>query len=346
MMTWRLIFSVDVGGKVGFGHFNRCVAIGLRAQESGASVALDVRGDVETGRVVAASVGLGFCNAENDHIDARHPVVVIDRVHADVLNNPDALYADMSNWRSQGIRTALIDGTGEASLRRHRGLPPCDVLVAPYAGEAELKETPRSLTGPKFAPLRSEYQGLPSRVPREAADRVLVTCGGSDPFRISEKILLGLESIDKTLVVRMILGPGFVPDYRLSLTGLATNSRHTIEAADAPDCLAESMLWCDVAIATSGLTKYELAATGTPAILLSPDDAHDTANQPFAKLGTADDLGIADSALPMNTAAALPRLLADHGRRAMMARAGQHLIDGAGALRIALVLRDLAYAES
>ena len=106
------------------------------------------------------------------------------------------------------------------------------------------------------------------------------------------------------------------------------------------------MRWSDLAVATSGLTKYELAAAGTPAILISPDDMHVMANDPFTDLGTAADLGLAEHVTPVDIASALRALLDDPEGRSAMVRAGRSAIDGRGAARIANALKELAYAET
>ena len=101
------------------------------------------------------------------------------------------------------------------------------------------------------------------------------------------------------------------------------------------------MLWCDLAVSTSGLTKYELAATGTPAILLSHDSAHAQNNRPFAALGTALDLGEAAGLSTATLAEALGVLLNDAARREEMSRRGRAAVDGAGAARIIDAIEEL-----
>src|SRR3546814_8638629 len=102
------------------------------------------------------------------------------------------------------------------------------------------------------------------------------------------------------------------------------------------------MLWCDLAISATGLTKYELAATGTPAILLSHDRAHAENNLAFAELGAAVDLGEIALLSDITIAETVRALLQDAARRARMSSCGRRAVDGRGAFRIVAVL----YARS
>jgi spore coat polysaccharide biosynthesis predicted glycosyltransferase SpsG len=92
------------------------------------------------------------------------------------------------------------------------------------------------------------------------------------------------------------------------------------------------MLWCDLAIAASGLTKYEFAATGTPALVFSIDAIQEASNQSFAATGSVVDLGLHPT--PDSIAGQTLRLLGDHPLRKTMAAAGRTLVDGAGTQRL------------
>ena len=275
-------------------------------------------------------------------------IVLIDRIHHDVLQHPEALDADVARCQRRGVPIALIDGTGEASLRRRRPGLVVDLLIAPYAGEvASHNETARFLAGPAFAPLGADYENLAARAVRPIADRVLISCGGSDPFEVTATAMKALTNIRaRRLTVRVVLGPGFPSTYRAGLREISRNSAHAIEWIESPNSLAALMHWSDVAVATSGLTKYELAATGTPAILVSPDKMHAVANTPFVALGTAADLGTAEQVTPADVASALTALLENPDQRTAMAHAGMHAVDGGGAARIATALKDLADAQT
>ena len=274
--------------------------------------------------------------------------MLVDRVHGAALRQLDALVADIVRWRGQGAPVAVIDGIGENSLRHQRPGLKVDLFIAPYAGERSNKDQRvRLLAGPEFAPLGADYEKLPPRPIQTAANRILVSCGGSDPFEITAMVVKALADVQgQQLTVRVVLGPGFEPTYRAGLIEMGRDTKHTIEWIEAPDSLVSHMRWSDLAVATSGLTKYELAAAGTPAILISPDDMHVRANEPFTDLGTVADLGSAEHVTPADIASALRALLDDPERRSAMVRAGRNAVDGRGAARIANALKELAYAET
>ena len=87
-----------------------------------------------------------------------------------------------------------------------------------------------------------------------------------------------------------------------------------------------------MAIATNGLTKYELAASATPALLLSIDEDHELVNKPFANMQTSIDLGI--GVCPKRVGKEVVDLLANLALRLSMAIKGRALVDGKGIERL------------
>jgi spore coat polysaccharide biosynthesis predicted glycosyltransferase SpsG len=96
------------------------------------------------------------------------------------------------------------------------------------------------------------------------------------------------------------------------------------------------MQWCDLAIAASGLTKYELAATATPALLFSIDAFHHESNRSFAATETAIDLGTHVTAGKI--ADEVAQLLRDPKLRTKLSTNGRQTIDGHGVQRLLIEL--------
>jgi UDP-2,4-diacetamido-2,4,6-trideoxy-beta-L-altropyranose hydrolase len=344
--AWPLLVAVDAGNRIGFGHLKRCLAIATQAHLQGAKVDFEIGGDIASGRKLVETAG--FRCSEKAIENTTILVVLADRLYGEVLQHPEGLEADIGRWRGQGARIAFIDGFGKDSLRHRRPHLPVDLFIAPYAGErCETSKFARLLVGPAFAPLGPEYENAALRQIEPEANRILVSCGGSDPFEITATSITALAQLHgRKLSVRVMLGPGFQSAYCDALIAMAQRSPHNIECLHSADSLAVHMRWADLAIATSGLTKYELAATGTPAVLISPDQKHAIANEPFAALGTAADLGWVERVTPSELASKVRSLLDDTQRRSAMARAGMRAVDGRGATRIAAALNELAFAES
>lgn len=349
---------LDAHHRIGYGHLKRCLVLGDALRSQGVETSFLIAGDDLAKDIVVAK---GFScallsgepdfsqQAENlfDEIPDGVSLMITDLAHAVALKDAAGLGAYFDTLHRR-YRHVAIDGSGEISLRH--GIPnlACDVLVSPYVGEtgSEKPVCYRELLGTDYFVIGEEYTAERDRTIRAEATRVLVTCGGSDPTFVTSDIVSALALYEgDSLEVRIIIGPGFQADYVERIRRSAEILKHDLSFINSPENIADQMYWCDLAISTSGLTKYELAATGTPAILMSIDSYHHAVNQNFSGVGSVTDLGIADDVSGAALAETITALLKDSNVRQKQSSAGGKLVDGKGAQRLALTIKDLAQPQ-
>lgn len=335
---------VDANREIGYGHLKRCLVIADCLRQRGESVYFILGGDAVAAREVRDS---GFECYELD-ISTRFSAqateldnysletdrfAILDLAHCRAIEDSQG-FALYSKAFKQKCFTVLIDAFGVQSLRENVPELCCNILASPYCGEQESRHPIRyvELLGVYYYVIDTPYITRGDREIRQHASRVLVTCGGSDPMAISARILNALNLTEKRkLSVKLVVGPGFPEDLVDRLAELSDSSPHKVELVYSPGNLSAEMNWCDMAIATSGLTKYELAATGTPAILLSIDKSHDTVNRQFIAAGSATDLGVVADLTDETLVNSLWALLDDETERRRQSLAGRSLVTGEGA---------------
>ena len=187
----------------------------------------EIGGDIASGRRLVEAAGFR-CSKQSAAM-----VVLADRLHGEVLQHLEALESDIGRWRGRGARIAFIDGFGIDSWRHRRPHLPVDLFIAPYADErCETSKLARSLVGPAFAPLGPEYENAAARQIQSGANRILVSCGGSDPFKITATSITALAQLHyRKILVRVTLGPGFGSAYCDLLIAMAQRSRTRLSAS-------------------------------------------------------------------------------------------------------------------
>ena len=92
---------------------------------------------------------------------------------------------------------------------------------------------------------------------------------------------------------------------------------------------------------SGGMSVYEIAALGTPGLVLGQNMREDARMRAFAAHGTIDYLGLGTEVDEGVLARATAALLQDAERRRRMSARGRELVDGLGATRAAeVVLRE------
>lgn len=343
----RLLLVTIASNAVGYGHLNRCLSIAAHAQAAGAEIGFLLFGD-EQARARVETAGHScrvrpISELEQAIVtaasEAPADAVVSDLLHPAFFARTRSPLTVFRQLRSLGRVVAAIDTLGDQSLVAQAPQADIDLMVIPYVAPAidRGRGQWRLLQGAQYALLSSDYVDLPPRTARVRADRVLVSCGGSDPSGYTTVVLQGLERMRERLQIRIVVGPLFSAALRAQIGRLAARSKHKVELVLAPESLLGEMLWCDLALAASGLTKYELAASGTPALLFSIDASHDAINRPFAAMGSVLDLG--ENVTPESVCEEAGKLLGDVARRAKMTTTGRKMVDARGAQRLLTEIR-------
>ncbi len=331
------------GNSVGYGHLNRCLTLADYARGECINSSFLLFCDTPTftsPRMTSYAWGVAPISTlkngwKSEALDKSNlcDIAVIDLSRFDLFDSLENVHKFLFTIRGMAKKVALIDALGiEAFSKRALDLP-IDMLVMPYIGaNINCNSEWEILQGSDYAILSSDYFNLPTRTIQKFANRILISCGGSDPKNFSIAILEALELIPEFLEVRIVIGPLFHEKLIQELEIVSSKSRHEISLIRSPNSLADHMIWSDIAMATTGLIKYELAATGTPAILMSIDKMHELVNEPFSKIGSSVDIDINMSS--RDIADKVFTLLIDYNARVIMSGLGREKIDGLGASRL------------
>lgn len=220
----------------------------------------------------------------------------------------------------------------------------CDLLVNGFVGlgsghvENRIDGT-RALLGAAYKILRPQFAGLRAHEIRPRIERVLITTGGYDKTGISLKALRALQCHRRRLDIRVLVGSAYQQREELRL--LIRNHRHPVQQFEQVEHVADQLRWADLVISAAGDTVYEIAACGTPAIVLC-HVAHqlETAGA-FARQGAVFNLGLSEDVDERSISDAIEALDQDMARRRQLSENAQRLIDGQGTDRVVAQLQDV-----
>lgn len=325
------MIRADAGVAMGTGHVMRCLA--LAAAWPGA-VHFVSSGPLPPG-IDARIHELGF---ETHAISAgTAPANDAERT-ADMARRTSAAWIVLDGYQfdgayeerlvNHGCTVLALDDFGHtrhaARLVLNQGL---DATAAPYVPLAPSQEL---LLGPEFALLRPEFTPFRGAPPKPVAplENALVTLGGSDPGRVTPRVIRALSG--SGLKVRVLLG-GADPA-RDEMERLARAEGYEV-VRDARD-VSTHMAWADFAVASAGVTLLELLFMGTPSLLVIVAENQ----RPGALTAEARDLarvlGWHADVTEERIREGVRALVRDPGGARARAEQGRVVVDGHGAERV------------
>ena len=340
----KFLICIDAGSQIGAGHLTRCKILAKELIKNHATVDFFIGGisksNIDNNGISSISVNEKLiCNVCDKLIkkviSKSYDIVIIDVIHAQTLNKLNEFLSALHEIKKY-TSIVLIDSFGEFSLRSKSSNLTIDAIIAPYVGEKTGSSFGyKVLAGPKYYILDPEFYNIKSKKCHDDVNNILVTCGGADSQNISYKILTAINEIkQKNINIRCIIGPYFSNSNVRQLVKLSKLSEHKISLIYHPDNLINHIKWCDIAIATSGLTKYELAAGRAPSILISIDEEHNRINQEYMKTGAAIDLGNNNNVSSSDIMKAIEVLINNKDIRSDLIEKSTSVIDCFGVRRV------------
>ena len=331
-VTQQVVFRCDGDSEIGMGHVVRSIALANELRDlNGWGVIFAMQGGA-AGIAAVHRAHFPVIQMEAGEEPDQWLQLIARR------RKPSAIVVDtryplsrtvLGRLRDDGIAIVCIDDLREhrmeAELTVHPPVP--QVAAADWAGFRGDQRV-----GWDWVVLRREFANCP---PRRSCDvpQVLVTMGGSDPARMTLAAVAALDRIDSSFKVQVVLGAGF--QHEVELRELLSRTRRTFDVLRDVTNMAELMSAADLAVASFGVTAYELAACGTPGVFFSLTADHEESATVFVEHGMAMSLGQLDERSEHRLATCVQSLLANPETLQRMSHAARNQVDGRGAARIA-----------
>ena len=219
--------------------------------------------------------------------------------------------------------------------------------AASYDKYERLRERSETLflLGPKYALLRPEFiEWRPRHRFSENVQKILLTFGGGDDRGATLFCLTALthfwESIEAVILLR-----SSNPHLMAIENWLAKNKRLKITVRVDEQEIARRMSEADLALIAGGMTTFEVASMGLPALILQIADNQALNARAWDALGSANFLGNLEEMNGDDLRQSVQILLGDSERRLSMSQAGKSLVDCLGSKRVANILMNREMPE-
>jgi len=339
-MNTKILIRCDVGYEVGYGHIVRCLAL---------AAVLKAEYDCEvTFAMLSSTDSVAKIQKEGHRViqkdsdkDSMDEAWWLERIALDL--QPRALILDVRTGlkgkdllsiRERGVVVVSIDDPSDRKFFS-------DLFFAPPV--PQLKNMDRNLFSgdcyigwewvllrPQFAMTKRRQVLKSAKIDGRSEQTLLISMGGSDPKGLTLTALEAVERLGIELRTIVVLGGGFMHHEKLKSFLKMTEKNYQIQS-EVND-IAQLMAAADIAVASFGVTAYELAAVGTPALYLclSPDDQQSAFALEIAGFGKI--VGLADSVSRIHLSKIIEERLISTSKYDL-----QHklLMDGLGATRIA-----------
>ena len=318
----KAVIFTEGGGKTGFGHVLRCGALKGAFERAGIRTRLVVKWDAGVPRVpgLCRLISADWRNGSAPALAAGSDIALIDsylagtKVYAAIARAvKHCLYLDDCARLDYPEGTVINYNAYGPGMRYPRG------------------RGMRYLLGAEYAPLRPEFIPAAGRRLRKDIGKALIIFGGADLAGLAPQVLKFLAAGYPGLQKTVVAGSGAS---RAALERLkAKNTRLVFNAGAA--AVRDLMLDCDIAFTAGGVTLYELARTGTPAIAFCASANQEKNIRAMAKAGALCRAGLRSGRADLRGLKAVLARVAPLKRRRRMSEAGKKIVDGRGAARVA-----------
>ncbi|MFB3917619.1 MAG: PseG/SpsG family protein [Terriglobales bacterium] len=328
-----ILIRCDGSAELGLGHVVRCLSLAQEFRQRGARVGFAMRGS-EVGIRMVQEAGFDVLRPPKSHqfdyLSWLAECLGHVQAHALVADVRDDLpLTTLEELRAESTRIAVIDDLSERRLA-------ADLAVYPPVPQvSRLKWNGfrgQLFVGWEWAVVRSQF--ATARRPQRSGNRgILIMMGGSDPAGLTMSAVRALDRLAAPIRAIVVVGRAFV--HSEALSNVLRRTRHEFFVQQNVSDVAAIMAEAQVAVCAFGVTAYELAAMGVPAVYVCPTEDHAESASAFEAAGLGVSIGVVGQDVEEKLADAVGLQLSDKRLQERTSARGRQLVDGQGARRVA-----------
>ncbi len=331
-MEYDVGIRVDMGGKIGSGHYFRCLAIAQQLQKQKKKVVFLVKNKTELLKHKNEKIPHIQLQKGSEQIRIKHCKKLADKIKLFIIDLPsyNELY---SKELGKNNKIIIFDDVGNKKLD-------CDVIINGTVIEKFQRyniknQNTKICLGPKYLILRDQfYKTNKNHNVSISIKKILVTFGGNDENNYSYKISKFL--CQKGYHVTVILGPTYKKNKKiLEISKKFRNLRIKNNVKN----ISKLFITQDLVICSVGITVYELACLGIPCIMIPATKLQNIMANEIQKQGFGENFGNLENNLK-KLEKDLSKLESSNERK-KMSKKGRKMIDGKGLFRVTKILLSL-----
>ena len=317
----NVVFRVDGGGEIGMGHIYRCLTIAKELSQRSRTNITFVCQKTHTAGI-----------EEINESQFEYVTVAESEEHSEAILSldPDIVFFDILNTQKDDIARLQEELAAVVNLEDLAGgLQYADFVI--NALYEESGDSSNHKSGADYFILRDEFTKEPKPIP-QTAENLLITFGGSDPRNLTTRVLSILEDTVQEMSTTVVLGPGF--EHMEAFSELPERILENITVKRAVSDMASLMEWADLAVVSGGRTVYELAAMGTPAVVITQNEREHSRMSVLMEKDVIEYLGEGSAVTDREISEAIEALRTNAERRELLSTNGTTYVDGNGTQRV------------
>ena len=342
------LFWADGSAQIGLGHLFRTATLAhaLNERRGASSILLTGAADEALSPVRDAFGSIQEMPQGLSHESAFHLAIsVIERnditlVIMDKPHYPAGLCDLLKRFKRKYHHPAFV-AFGAAEMP-----PDCvDMVIDANRSRTDVGKFDGSITvalfGPQYAALAPDFAEARGRFSvRDSFERLVISMGGSDPSFaafVAYKAALKADG----LMIDIVLGPAFSDDNWRRLEPNIDETRTSTHRNVDHKELAELFAGADGCIVSGGITMFEAAAVGLPAIVISQNPPQLRNSTRLASHGAVVNAGLFSQTSAEDIASILGNWQSSRDVRAELSRRARETVDGKGTERICAAMLGL-----
>lgn len=316
-----------MGDKVGSGHFFRCLALAEEFVKKRRKV-IFVTNSKNIKKHVKKSVPFFLLKGKNESERIKECKKLSQKIKFWIIDLPKE--NKKYSFHLKKYNSAIIDDLGNIDV--YSKILINGGIVKKFQKYNRYNRT-KYFLGPKYMILRKNFykNRLDIGFDKKKIKKILLTFGGNDDNDLSLRILSTINT--KKYRVSVLLGPTYKFTKKIQAVSKSNQNIKIISNSKDTSILFKKF---DLAIASPGITIYELACLGVPTILISVNEIQYTVAKSFHKMKIGKNYGFwKDDIVKLEK---MIMSMNESKIRNNMKKSGQKTVDGKGIFRVSNII--------